>query len=643
MPYPLKQRSNRQPRRHFEPDNFAKALRFHQAGELPRAERLYRRILATAPGHIAALSNLGMALLTQGRVAEAVGVLRRANALQPEHAQSALNFAEALRVAGALEEALAAYRRASVLLPPSGVVHNNIGVVLSGLGRPEEALAAFCDATRINPQYSDAHANAGRLLLQAHAPREAAACLRIACSLQPAAAYLADLALALGEAGDIEDGIAACHEAMALDALYMPARLNLAHLLVRQRRYADAAETCQAGLLLAPNNADFHCTFAAAAVMTGQYEKAIAASHRAIALQPRLAAAWFNLGLALERRGDHAGAGAAQREALAIDPAFAGAELKLAHALLAQGDYAAGWEHFEARWRTAEHVSLFQHLIAKPCWRGEKLNGARILLHWEQGYGDTLMLLRYVPLVVAHGGTVFLIVQPALQSIAAALPGLTLVTDPDDLPVVDLHCPLFSLPGIFGTAAQVIPSSQHYLAPDADLVSQWQQRIHSRNESAVRRIGLVWAGSADHKGDATRSIPLPDMAPLLGVSGVQWFSLQRDLRPGDAEWLAGPGATITQLGPDLRDFAHTAAVLASLDLLITVDTAVCHLAGALGVPTWLLLPAAPEWRWALDGERSRWYHSVQPWRHDGEWAELIRRIAAGLEEGQGSALDPLGP
>jgi tetratricopeptide (TPR) repeat protein len=623
----LKHRSNAQPRRQLTPDIFAKAVRFHQSGEVAQAERLYRRILADTPGHVPALSNLGMAALAQGRVADAIKLLRRANALQPDHAQSALNLAEALRAAGALEEALGAYRRAALLLP-SGVVHNNIGVVLSGLGRADEALAAFREAARIDPQYADAHANAGRLLLQAHAPREAAACLRAACSLQPAASYLADLALALGEAGDIEDGIAACHEAMARDPRYTPARLNLAHLLVRRRRYAEATETCQAALLLAPNNADLHCTLAAAAVMTGQYEKAIAASHRAIALQPRLAAAWFNLGLALERRGDHEGAGAAQREALAIEPTFAGAELKLAHALLAQGDYAAGWAHFEARWRTAEHVSLFQHLIDKPCWHGEPLNGARILLHWEQGYGDTLMLLRYVPLVAARGGTVFLIVQPALQAIASGLPGVTLVTDPDDIPAVDLHCPLFSLPGIFATTPQTIPSPQPYLTPDAVLVKQWRQRIHSCNESAVRRIGLVWAGSADHKGDATRSIPLPDMAPLLGVPGVNWFSLQRDLRPGDAEWLAGPGAPITQLGPELRDFADTAAALANLDLLITVDTAVCHLAGALGVPVWLLLAPAPEWRWALDVERSQWYNSVRPWRHDGDWAGLIGRIAA---------------
>ncbi len=620
------------------PDNFAKAVRFHQAGDVVQAERLYRRILAAAPGHVPALSNLGMASLAQGRVADAIVMLRRANILQPDHAQSALNLAEALRAAGALQEALAAYCRAAMLLPPSAIIQNNIGVLLSGLGRANEAIAAFREAARIDPRYADAHANAGRLLVKAQAAREAVGCLRAACALRPAdAAYLADLALALGDAGDIEDGIGACHAAMALNALYLPARLNLAHLLVRRRRYNEAAETCHAGLLIAPDNADLHCTLAAAAVMTGQFDKAVAAAQQAIALQPRLTAAWFNLGLALERRGDHPGAEAAQRQALSIDPACAGAELKLAHALLAQGDYAAGWRHFEARWRTVEHVSHFQHLIGKPCWRGENLNNARILLHWEQGYGDTLMLLRYVPLVAARGGTVFLVVQPALQSIASGLPGVTLVADPNELPEIDLHCPLFSLPGIFAITPHAIPSPEPYLAPDDVLVLQWQQRMLSQHSSA-RRIGLVWAGSADHKGDATRSIALPDMAPLLCVPGVRWFSLQRDLRAGDADWLAGPGAAVTQLGPQLHDFAATAAALANLDLLITVDTAVCHLAGALGVPTWLLLPPAPEWRWSLDGARCQWYNSVQPWRHDGVWRDLMTRIASVLTEGQ--ALGP---
>jgi len=637
---------NRQQRRSVKPSIFADAVACHQAGQVAQAERLYRRILSNEPTHIAALSNLGLAVLTQGRPDDAVTMLRRAVALRPDNAQAAMNLAEALRAAGALEDALGAYRRAATLVPPSAVLENNIGVVLSALGRPDDAMASFRFAARIDPAYAEAYANQGRLLLQgcslqttdqAHigdTQLGAVAAFRQACALRPQAAeYLADLGLALSRAGDLEGAEAACRAAIAHDPRHIPGQVNLAHVLILRRRYTETVAVCQAALAIAPDIADLHCSLAAASVMIGALDDAGLHARRALRLQPRHVAAWFNLGMTLERQGALNEAVAAQRQALTIDPTFAGAELKMAHALLAQGDYANGWRHFEARWRTGEHVSNFQHLMRQPRWRGEPLEGRTILLHWEQGLGDTLQLLRYVPMVVARGGRVLLIVQQPLRTLVPDWPGVTLIDDPAEVPRFDVQCSLFSLPSAFNTTHATIPAPIPYVraAPATHLAGSLQD--WGRDDDARKiRIGLVWAGSVDHKGDAARSINLPALAPLLAVPGMRFYSLQRDLRAGDAEWMAGPGRHITHLGTDLHDFGDTSAALAAMDLLITVDTSACHLAGALGLPAWLLLPASPEWRWAPDGAHSSWYPSVRLIRQDtaGDWGTLIERVASEL-------------
>ncbi len=627
---------NRRQRRVAGTDLFEAALACHQAGRLAQAERIYRRILANQPNHVAALANLGLAALTQGRAEEAVVTLRRAVSLRPDNTQAALNLAEALRATGALEQALAAYRRAAALVPPSAVLQNNIGVVQAALGQPRQAIETFRQAIRLDPNYADAHANAGRLLLRLGEVAEAVGALQCAVSLAPASAvYLADLGLALTRQGAFDAGEAACRAAVAHAPDYVTGHVNLAHALVQQRKYVETIAVCDAGLSVAPHTADLHCSRAAAALMTGALEAAEAAPRTAIGLQPSHAAAWFNLGMIHERKGDLAAALTAQRAALAIDPGFAGAELKMAHALLGLGDFANGWRHFEARWRTAEHVSNFQHVIGQPGWRGESLDGRTILLHWEQGLGDTLQLLRYVPMVAARGGRVLLMVQAPLRGLVPAWPGVTLVTDPANIPDFDLHCSFFSLPAACGTTPDTVPAPIPYLHADSGLITQWRGKLPDRStDGAARkiRVGLVWAGSAEHKGDSARSVPLACLQPLLAVPGLRFFSLQRDMRAGDAAWLAGPGRHITPLGPELGDFADTAAALAAMDLLVTVDTSVCHLAGALGYPTWLLLPFSPEWRWAIDETHSRWYPTVRLWRQSeaGNWPALLARVAAEL-------------
>jgi len=619
---------NRQQRRSAGVDLFAEAITRHQAGDVARAERLYRRILATNPTHGEALTNLGLALLAQGRVPEAVVVQRRALALRPDAIQVMLNLADTLRAHGDRPAALAAFRHAARHMPPSPVVQNIIGTILAELGQPAEAVAAFQAALAIAPTDLTAQRNLGLTLIAQGSMAAGIAALRAAHALAPDAAdILSDLGVALVHTGDNLAAAAACRAAIARDPRLSRAHLNLGTALLRLGDADAALAAFEAARALAPDDAAVHTSIAAAALKRCDLDTAANAARRACALAPRDAEAWVTLGLILHHQGELDAALAAHRSALALDAGFADAEFGVAQVLLAQGDYTAGWRHYEARWRVPYRVSNFRNRLPEPQWQGEPLDGRTILLHYEQGLGDTLQLLRYVPMVVARGGKVLLLVQPPLQPLLPDWPGVTRCGSPAELPDFDLHCPLFSLPAAFGTTVSTIPTPIPYLHADTSRVAHWRERL---GEHGGLRVGLVWAGNSSHVADGQRSIPLPLLAPLLDKPGTRLFSLQRDLRPGDADWLARHN--IPALGEALDDFADTAAALSAMDLLLSVDTSVAHLAGALGLPAWLLLRAAPEWRWAGQGDASAWYPTIRLLRQPapGDWAGLIAAAAQAL-------------
>jgi hypothetical protein len=262
-------------------------------------------------------------------------------------------------------------------------------------------------------------------------------------------------------------------------------------------------------------------------------------------------------------------------------------------------------------------------------WNGEDIAGRTILLHGEQGFGDTIQALRYVPLVAARGGRVLLDVPPPLARLAARLPGVAeLVTEGQAPSRFDFHSPLLSLPRAFATAPETIPADIPYLSAEPEAIARWGDATAGDGF----KVGLVWAGSPLHRSDARRSIAVEKLEPLLRLPGARFFSLQVGERAADLARLA-PGL-VTDLAPKLSDFAETAAVIAHLDLLITVDTAVAHLAGALGRPAWVMLRRVPDWRWLIDREDSPWYPTLRLWRQRtrGDWDEVVRRVRAALQE-----------
>ncbi len=343
---------------------------------------------------------------------------------------------------------------------------------------------------------------------------------------------------------------------------------------------------------------------------------------RTLTLDRDHALAHSNLGLAFAEYGAFETEIACHRQALALDPDLADAHFCLGMALLRQGDFAAGWHHYEGRRRLPDWGGPAFRAITAPLWEGEDLKGRSILLQAEQGLGDTIQFLRYAPLLAARGAQVTVRLPPVLVRLARTLAGGIAVAGNDAVPPpTDFHLPLLSLPLRLGTTLDTIPPAVPYLGSTATAATGGRPR----------RIGLVWAGAPGHKRDRRRSIALATFAPLARATGIDLVSLQ--IGPRAVEALAPPGGlTLRNALWDSADFADTAAVVAGLDLVITVDTALAHLAGALGKPVWILLPYAADWRWLLDREDSPWYPSAHLFRQEepDAWAAVLERVAAAL-------------
>jgi hypothetical protein len=362
-----------------------------------------------------------------------------------------------------------------------------------------------------------------------------------------------------------------------------------------------------------------------------RYEEAMAAFERAIALRPEYAEAYANRGVAYMDQQRFVEALASYEKAIALKPDYAQAHFNAAHCRLLLGDFEHGWEENEWRWETAQARNSKRSFV-QPLWTGrEEIAGKTILLHAEQGLGDTIQFCRYARLVQARGARVLLQVQPSLKHLLSGLPGADIVlARGEPVPRFDLHCPLLSLPRAFGTRLTTIPQLIPPLSAPRDLVRIWESRLEPKTRP---RVGIVWSGRSTHKNDHNRSMSLRALLGFLELP-VQLVSLQKEVRAQDQSLLGANGVGIMHFGPSLTDFSETAALTSLMDLVISVDTSVAHLAASLGRPTWILLPFVPDWRWLLDREDSPWYASVHLFRQrsSGDWAGVVARVASALSQ-----------
>jgi tetratricopeptide (TPR) repeat protein len=453
---------------------------------------------------------------------------------------------------------------------------------------------------------------------------EAEAAYRAVLAAEPsqieALDLLAQLCRARGELGEALQLYAAV---MKAERGSPEAASNHGLVLNELNRPAEALASLDRALILRPGHVPAHYNRGNALLALGRFAEALRSYDRVLTLDPGHVSAWYNRGNALRELRRHDEALDSFRRAQALAPDRAEFHVNEALTLLQMGRLREGFAAYE--WRRHAAPSA---VPGKP-WLGETpVAGKSILLQAEQGLGDTLQFIRYAPLLVAQGARVAASVPAALKPLIARMENVTALTDGDETAVPDLHCPMMSLPLAFGTELATIPTNVPYLRATPDHVANWGPQLPA---AANPRVGLVWAGGAGFAGDARRSLPFAKLAGLMATSGITWIGLQRDVPAGDHAAVV-EARDFFNIGPQLRDFADTAAVVWMLDLVIGVDTAVVHLAGAMAKPVWVMLPASPDFRWLLDRTDSPWYPTARLFRQPapGDWTSVVTRVADAL-------------
>ncbi|MDB5459001.1 MAG: repeat-containing protein [Caulobacteraceae bacterium] len=576
---------------------FQTARQAHQAGRPDEAEQGYRRVLQITPRDANVLAHLGTLMLERGRWEEGVGVLDACLAVDPRQQAMLTNRGNALIELGRFEDALASYQAAIDLEPDAAKpgAYNNLGAYLQSLGRSQEAVQAYDRAIALEPDTAEAWGNRG---------------------------------IGLTSLGRYDEALAALDRALALNPGYVDAMTNRGIAFYLAGRMEEALAAYRQALAMKRDGAEILSNMALALQALDRLDEALACCDQAIGLNPDFAEGLVNRGMVLQAQARFDEAVAAYDRAMAIAPDFADPYWNKALVLLLQGDFEAGGQLYERRWdRTDAPPSPAVGDV--PLWLGQTpVAGKTILLHGEQGLGDTIQMLRYAPLVAAQGARVALSVQPGLIELAQRIRGVDRIVDAGTAADgVDLHCPLMSLPLALGTTLPTIPAEVPYLAAPAAKRTEWAARL---GPATRPRIGLAWSGNRDHKNDRNRSMALETLLPLL-AKDTDYISLQREYRPADQALMAADGR-IRDVADQLESFTDTAALIEHLDLVVSVDTSAAHLAGALGKPLFVLLPWVPDHRWLLERDDSPWYPTARLFRQQrsGDWSGPLEALAAAL-------------
>ncbi|MGA2229802.1 MAG: tetratricopeptide repeat protein [Tepidisphaeraceae bacterium] len=467
----------------------------------------------------------------------------------------------------------------------------------------------------------------GLSLLEQRRFNEAAATLGRAYALLPNQPALGiKLGAALMHKGDAPQAVAILASIANQHPYLVEAHGMLANAHALCGQWEPAVASFHRALELAPNLAVAHFGLGAALAHQGKVKQSIAAFRAALRLN--YPAAHCNLGVALALVGELDEAAAELRKAISFNPDDATAHWNYAILKLLQGEWRDGWLEYEWRWRWNLFPSARRN-FGQPAWRGEDIEGRTLLLHAEQGFGDTIQFIRYLPLLASRGARVIVECQAELFDLFQQVPGpQQWVRAGEALPTFDAHCPLASLPGLFGTTPQSIPPQVPPLSAPPDRLAFWQAKLGPPD--GRRRVGLAWAGRSTFLGDHTRSLHLSQLRGVLAIEGIQFYSLQKGPAAAQVKQLAA--AQVIDLGSDFGDFADTAAVMSLCDLIVTTDTSVPHLAGAMGRPVWVMLQYVPDWRWLLNRDDSPWYPSARLFRQTslGDWNGVISRVAQAI-------------
>ena len=619
-------------------DELAKALTLHRRGERGQAERGYRRVLRIDPQHADALhllgviaqqngdarqaidhitkaiavqprsavfhNNLGAALLDGGQHDEAAESFRRALALQPNYLDALLNLARDASLGGELAVAVDSWQRSLRLDSDNAEVQLKVADSLQSLGRLHEAIEHYDRLLELNPDCSEAHNNRGVAVLNLDETAEAVASFERAVSINPAYAdALRNLGVANFQQGNANEAVTAYRRVIAINSEDVTAFTGLGDAQKLLGSLDAAAIAYRSALAIDGASSQLHNKLGLCLHECEQTDEAINCFRRAVQCDPDRADGHGNLGAALLSEGRIEEALISFEQALGIDPDYVDARFNRGLARLLSGDWKRGWADYESR-RQLAHINVRD--FPQPTWDGSPLNGRSILLHAEQGLGDTLQFVRYVSLVRQRGGRVLLLAPKPLLPLLKLSGGFDqIASEVESLPPFDVHAPLLSLPEILRTTLDSVPAAVPYLAANAELTGLWQERLQS---ARGLRIGINWQGDPNNHMDRMRSIPLMQFAPLADVADVSLISLQKG--PGTEQLVANASQfDVVHLGDDVDETA-----------------------GGLGVPVWVALSFVPEWRWLLVRDDSPWYPTMRLFRQPqpGDWPGLFADMRIAL-------------
>jgi tetratricopeptide (TPR) repeat protein len=609
----------------------ATALRCHRSGELRQAAQLYEQILAANPQHADTWHLLGVAAHQAGDQLTAIRSISRAIAIGGGNASFYNSLGLAQRAAGRSAEARASYERALQLARDFEPAHYNLGLVLETDGDLQAALCHFEEAVSLRPDHAEAYNGIGNVYRAQGRPADAIASYQAALALQPnLAEALNNLGTTLVQLKHVDQGLDLLRRSVVLRPEAAETHANLGYAWKRSGRPAEAVASFSEALRLRADFIDARLALGVLLQECGQLDDAAACFREVLRCRPDGPEPRHTLGEIYQQQGRMTDAEACYQQVVAAHGDFDAAHYHLGLLQLSQGRFADGWNECQWRWRTKEQPRSFPQAE----WDGSPLAGRTILVHPEQGLGDTLQFVRYVPLLEQMGARVIVEVHPPLVHLLRGSLTAEVIAFGSPLPAFDVHVPLLSVPRILGTRMETIPVNVPYLRVDPGLAEQWRREL-----SPIRgfRVGIHWQGNPEYAYDASRSIPLVEFAPLAGLPEVALVSLQR--KDGLEQLpLARRQFTIHELGArvdeDRGAFVDSAAVIKNLDLVITSDTATAHLAGALGVPVWVALSRAPDWRWLWDREDNPWYPTMRVYRQTrwNEWSSVFARIARELRQ-----------
>lgn len=620
---------------------FEHGLALQQQGQLAEAATLYEQVLTSQPSHFNALHFLGLIAVQTENPVRAVELLSRAIEVKPGIAPVYFNRGIALQQLQRNVDAVASFDQAIAIQPEHFKAYFRRGLALQALRRTEDAIASYDSAIAIRPTYGDASLNRGIAFSELQKPEDALASFERAVALLPdhANAHLY-CGLALADLQRFAEAVASYERVISIQPAHCVAHINRGKALHALGRNEEALESFDLATSIDPASAEAYNNRGTLLHALGRYGEALASLDQSISIRPNDAEFYYKRAMTLEALSRFEDALESYDKAIEVHTQACAPYWNKSLMLLSLGRYEEGWPLHEWRWKLNDKMAPREFSNGASLWLGEQcLAGKTILLHAEQGHGDAIQFCRYAKLVKALGATVILEVPGALMGLLSELEGVDqLIERGADLPSFNYHCPLMSLPLTFKTRIDSIPSSAKYLHAQPAKVTQWQRRL---GPTLRPRVGLVWSGGfrPDQPEvwaiNQRRNLPLGMLGILDGLP-VDFISLQKG-EPAESEFAAAGQSgwlrpAIADYGADLNDFSDTAALIENLDLVISVDTSVAHLAAALGKPVWILNRFDSCWRWLKDRTDSPWYPTLTLYNQHraGDWEDVMYRVRQDL-------------